>query len=299
MTRGFDADGSPLPGGPDFSPCGRNRQKHRGATIVAFATPLRAGSENDQSDKESLPAWERAGKIMAEPYRVVLSDLFEGPMDLLVHLIKKNELPIYDIPIALITEKYLDYLKWMDAMNVEYASEFIVLAATLTQIKSRMLLPVHEGEEEEEDPRQELIQPLLEYLQMKSAAEQLGQRDLLGDATFTRQPDHRDFLTNPDEQIIKVGLFELIDAFQRILEKIPEGVQIDFSADEVSVKEKISEIAEILEARGSVTFDELFPEVPTRKDVIATFLAILEMVKLEIVRLAQHVDTGIIRLFYI
>ena len=237
---------------------------------------------------------------MAKPYRVVLTDLFEGPMDLLVHLIKKNELPIYDIPIALITEKYLEYLKWMDAMNVDYASEFIVLAATLTQLKSRLLLPVHDGEDEEDDdPRQELIQPLLEYLQMKSAAEQLAQRDLLGEATFTRHPDNEAFLTNPDDQIIKVGLFELIDAFQRILEKIPEGAQIEFSADEVSVKEKITQIADILEAKGSAAFEELFPGTPTRTDVIVTFLAILEMVKLEIIRLVQHVNTGIIRLFYI
>jgi len=242
---------------------------------------------------------ESPGLMMVEPYRVELTDLFEGPMDLLVHLIKKNEIPIYDIPIALITEKYLAYLKWMDALNVEYASEFIVLAATLTQIKSRMLLPFHEGEEEDEDPRQELIQPLLEYLQMKSAAEQLSQRDLLGEATFTRHPDKEQFLTNPDDQIIKVGLFELIDAFQRILAKIPDDARIEFSADEVSVKEKISQIADILEAEGSVTFEALFSENPTRAEVIVTFLAILEMVKLEIIRLVQHVSTGIIRLFYI
>ena len=235
---------------------------------------------------------------MTEPYKVVLTDLFEGPMDLLVHLIKKNELPVYDIPIALITEKYLEYLKWMESLNIEYASEFIVLAATLTQVKSRMLLPIHEGDEDD-DPRQELIQPLLEYLQMKSAAEQLAQRDLLGEATFTRNPDTKEFLTNPDDQIIKVGLFELIDAFQRILEKIPDDAHIDFTADEISVKDKITQIADILEARGSVTFEELFPKNPTRTDVIVTFLGILEMVKLEIIRLVQHVSTGIIRLFYI
>jgi len=220
-------------------------------------------------------------------------------MDLLVHLIKKNELPVYDIPIALITEKYLAYLELMDALNIEYASEFVVLAATLAQIKSRMLLPVHDGEEEGDDPRQELIQPLLEYLQMKSAAEQLAQRDLLGEATFTRHPDTKPFFTNPDDQIIKVGLFELIDAFQRILAKIPDDARIDFTADEISVKDKISQIVDILEARGSVTFEELFPENPTRSDVIVTFLALLEMVKLEIIRLVQHVNTGIIRLFYI
>ena len=106
-------------------------------------------------------------------------------------------------------------------------------------------------------------------------------------------------MTNPDDQIIKVGLFELIDAFQRILEKIPEDAQIDFSADEISVKDKITQIADILEDRGSVTFEELFPDNPTRTEVIVTFLAILEMVKLEIIRLVQHVNTGIIRLFYI
>ena len=102
-------------------------------------------------------------------YQVQLEDVFEGPMDLLVHLIKKNELDIYDIPIALITEQYLQYVDWMQAMNVEFAGDFIVMASTLAQIKSRMLLPVHDGdEEEEEDPRLELTRPLLEYLQMKS-----------------------------------------------------------------------------------------------------------------------------------
>jgi len=234
-----------------------------------------------------------------EPHRVVLTDLFEGPMDLLVHLIKKNEIPIYDIPIALVTEQYLNYLEWMNALNVEYASEFIVMASTLAQIKSRMLLPVHEGEDEDDDPRREIVQPLLEYLQMKSAAEQLAQRDLLGEATFTRRGVPDEFLTNADEEVIRVGLFELIDAFQRILAQLPEDAAIEFSADAVSVKERITQIVDILEAKGSITFDELFPATPTRTDVIVTFLALLEMVKMEIVRLVQHVGTGIIRLFYI
>jgi len=234
-----------------------------------------------------------------EPHRVVLTDLFEGPMDLLVHLIKKNEIPIYDIPIALVTEQYLNYLEWMNALNVEYASEFIVMASTLAQIKSRMLLPVHEGEDEDDDPRREIVQPLLEYLQMKSAAEQLAQRDLLGEATFTRRGVPDEFLTNADEEVIRVGLFELIDAFQRILAQLPEDAAIEFSADAVSVKERITQIVDILEAKGSITFDELFPATPTRTEVIVTFLALLEMVKMEIVRLVQHVGTGIIRLFYI
>ncbi len=105
------------------------------------------------------------------PYKVHLANLFEGPMDLLIHLIKKNELDIYDIPIALITEQYLEYLNWLKMMNIDFAGEFLVMASTLAQIKSRMLLPVHE-EDDQEDPRLELTKPILENLQMKSAAEQ-------------------------------------------------------------------------------------------------------------------------------
>ena len=154
-----------------------------------------------------------------EPYAVKLESLFEGPMDLLVHLVKKNELDICDIPIALITEQYLNYLEWMKAMNMDLAGEFLVMAATLTQIKSRMLLPAHEGEEAEEEFMQEVTRPLQEYLQMKSVAEQLSLRPLLGEDTFTRHPATETFIDDGQTQFIKVGLFELIDAFQKILEK--------------------------------------------------------------------------------
>ena len=156
------------------------------------------------------------------PYRVKLSDIFEGPMDLLVHLIKKNEINIYDIPIALVTEQYLQYLGWMDALNLDYAAEFVVMASTLTQIKSRMLLPVHPEEEgEEEDPRQAIVRPLLEYLKLKSAAEQLAERPLLGEDTFTRPAQPAALAAAGDEEVVKIGLFELIDAFQRILAGLP------------------------------------------------------------------------------
>ena len=233
-----------------------------------------------------------------ELYRVRLDEIFEGPMDLLVHLIKKNELDIYDIPIALITEQYLQYLEWMQAMNIDYAGDFIVMASTLTQLKSRMLLPV-DSDEEDEDLMGEITRPLLEYLQMKSAAEKLVERNLLGETAFVRNPSHDEFLPNPDDEFIKIGLFELIDAFQKILEKIPEDHRVDFTADEISVKEKISQIADILEAKGSLTFLELFPADPDKRSLIITFLALLEMVKLAIVRIVQHVQTGIIRVFYV
>ncbi|CAB1060595.1 Segregation and condensation protein A [Olavius sp. associated proteobacterium Delta 1] len=233
-------------------------------------------------------------------YQVQLEDVFEGPMDLLVHLIKKNELDIYDIPVALITEQYLQYVEWMKAMNVEFAGDFIVMASTLAQIKSRMLLPVHEGDEEEEDdPRLELTRPLLEYLQMKSVADQLVERNLLGEKTFIRNPGRDEFLKHPDDEFIKIGLFELIDAFQKILDRIPDDHRVEMTTDAISVKDKISQIADILEAKGSITFLELFSDNPDRREVIITFLAILEMVKLTLIRIVQNLNTGIIRVFYL
>jgi len=233
-------------------------------------------------------------------YQVQLEDVFEGPMDLLVHLIKKNELDIYDIPIALITEQYLQYVEWMQAMNVEFAGDFIVMASTLAQIKSRMLLPVHDGDdEEEEDPRLEITRPLLEYLQMKSVADQLVERNLLGEKTFIRNPSRDDFLTNAYDEFIKIGLFELIDAFQKILDRIPGDHRVEMTTDEISVKDKISQIIDILEPKGSITFLELFSENPDRREVIVTFLAILEMVKLTLIRIVQNLHTGVIRVFYL
>jgi segregation and condensation protein A len=236
----------------------------------------------------------------AAPYRVKLSDIFEGPMDLLVHLIKKNEINIYDIPIALVTEQYLQYLEWMDLLNLEYAAEFVVMASTLAQIKSRMLLPVHAEEEgEEEDPRQAIVRPLLEYLKLKSAAEQLAERPLLGEDTFTRPVQPAVRTVAEDEEVIKIGLFELIDAFQKILAGLPDEARIEFTADTISVKERISQIVDQLEAKGSLTFFELFSDHPGRAEIVVTFLAILEMVKLALVRLVQHVNSGIIRIFYL
>lgn len=232
-------------------------------------------------------------------YRVQLDEIFEGPMDLLVHLIRKNELDIYDIPIALITEQYLQYLEWMQAMNIDFAGDFLLMASTLTQLKSRMLLPVHDGDEDEEDLLQEITRPLVEYLQMKSAAEQLIERNLLGEKTFVRNPDRGEFLIGSEDEFIKVGLFELIDAFQKILERIPDDHRVDMTADEISVKDKISQIIDILETKKSITFIELFTDSPNKNEIIVTFLAVLEMVKLTLIRIVQHVHTGVIRIFYL
>ena len=238
--------------------------------------------------------------MQEELYKVKIDDIFEGPMDLLVHLIKKHEMDIYDIPIALITEQYLKYLEWMKAINIDIAGDFILMASTLTKIKSRMLLPVHEEETDDEDPRLEIVKPLEEYLRMKSAANELITRNLLGEDTFVRNPNQGNYPIDQNSEIIKVGLFELIDAFQTILEKISEHRGVDIiTADTVSVRDRIVQIVEIFETRKSVTFNELFTINVAKSDIVVTFLAILEMVRLSLINIVQNTQTGIIRLFYL
>jgi len=233
-------------------------------------------------------------------YRVHIGDIFEGPMDLLVHLIRKNEVDIADIPIAVITDQYLAYLDWMQSMNIDLAGDFLVMAATLTQIKSRMLLPPSGEEGEEEDPRLEITRPLAEYLRMKAAADELSRRSLLGLDTFTRVPPPEDLKVEAGEEVVKIGLFELIEAFQKILANLTPAGRLDLTAEAITVKDKMAQIVDLFEQRGkSLTFGELFPEGAERAEVIVTFLAVLEMVKLGLVSLAQHVPTGIIRLFYL
>ena len=237
--------------------------------------------------------------MQVNDYKVDLADVFEGPMDLLVHLIKKNEVDIYDIPIALITDQYLLYIKWMKAMDIDFAGDFLVMAATLTQIKSRMLLPFHEGDEEEDDPRSEITKPILEYLEMKAAAEHLANRNLLGDKTFVRTHAQKPYLDETGDELVRVGLFELIDAFQKILDKMAPDHRVDMTSERISVRERMTQIVDLLELKGSAAFDELFDKIVEKGDIIVTFLAVLEMVKLNLVKVVQHVQTGIIRIFYL
>ncbi|MFZ7128317.1 MAG: segregation and condensation protein A [Desulfobacterales bacterium] len=231
-------------------------------------------------------------------YKVRLENVFEGPMDLLIHLIRKNEVDIYDIPIAFITEQYLEYLEWMKAMSIDVAGDFLLMAATLVQIKSRMLLPAYEGEEEQEDPRNEIARPLLEYLRIKSAADELSRRYLLGEHTFTRPATDIDSVIESEEREIHVDLFELIDAFKRILESASGEHRVSLEAEEVSIQDRIAQLIDLFEAQGSLTFSELFPAEASRNDIIVTFLAVLEMVKLQLLAISQNIQSGIIRLFY-
>jgi segregation and condensation protein A len=232
-----------------------------------------------------------------DDYKVKLENVFEGPMDLLIHLIKKNEVDIYDIPVALITEQYLQYLEWLQLLNIDNVGDFLVMASTLAHIKSRMLLPNHGIEEDEEDPRLELVRPLAEYLRIRSAAEALAQRNLLGETIFTRQARSKVW-PDDDQELVQVGLFELIDAFQRILQRVGKDHSVEVAADEVSVKDRMNDVLALIEEQGSITFTELFDAAPVKRYLIVTFLAILELMKLTLIRVAQSAESGVIRLFY-
>ena len=239
--------------------------------------------------------------MASHTYEIKLESVFEGPMDLLVHLIKKHEVDIYDIPIALITDQFLAYLEWMKSLNIDVASDFLVMAATLAHIKSRMLLPRRAAEpadEEAEDLRLEIAGQLVEYLQLKDVAIELADRPILDDDVFTRRPDKADFIIDPEEEVVKTDLFDLISAYHRLLEKSAAKDEMRIVAERISVKDRMTEIIHIIEDKGTVTFLELLSTPPERMDIVVTFLAILEIVKLKLVRLVVNGRSNGMRLFY-
>jgi segregation and condensation protein A len=220
-------------------------------------------------------------------YEVKL-EIFEGPLDLLLHLIRKNEVDIFDIPIAVITDQYLQYLDMMKALNVSVAGDFLVMASTLVHIKSRMLLPPAEEDEEGEDPRDEITRPLLEYLRLKELAGELSERPLLGRDVFAR------FLSadpssqfEGEEPLLRVNLFQLMDAFKRVLEQRIPGTQIRFQAEQWSIKDRMNFILESLKGGKTRTFTDLFKEDRTISELIVTFLALLELVQMGLIKVFQ------------
>ena len=228
--------------------------------------------------------------ISETDYKVRL-DLFEGPLDLLLHLIKKNELDIYDIPISTITRQYLEYITLMKELNLEIAGEFLVMASTLLQIKSDMLLPSFSEEvssDLDEDPRAELIRRLLEYMKFKDAAIMLDNRDLAGRDLFTcKLVEPQPEISSSEDECLEMELFDLIAAFQGVLKKHPVDTFHEVTAEAVSISERITEILTILQGRNFLRFDELFRDSFSRENLIASFLAILELCKLKMVRILQ------------
>jgi segregation and condensation protein A len=230
-------------------------------------------------------------------------DVFEGPLDLLLYLIRKNEIDIYNIPIALITEQYLSYLEIMRSLNLDLAGEYLVLASTLIHIKSKLLLPPAEGEgedEEGEDPRAELVQQLLEYQAFKEAALSLDRRPLLERDVFTRgaaSEEDQAMAGEADDSPIEVDIFELVTAFRRIIVGLDRKEDLEIDTEKMSLADRINEIMERLSEEGQITFSDLLGDRTDRRRIIYTFLAILELMKLRMVRAYQTGPFGAIRLF--
>jgi segregation and condensation protein A len=244
---------------------------------------------------ESLPGFESA----PDAYLVEL-DSFEGPLDLLIHLIKKNEVNIYDIPIALITQEYLRYVELLDELNLDAVGEFLVMAATLIHIKSRMLLPRADPSQEdaEEDPREALVRRLLEHQKFKAAAELLHERAVLRGAQWMR-PDGRVAAIAGDEYSpeLEVDLFSLLAAFRGVLERARRRPRVILPPEQVSVETRMGQLLAMLSETDACGFEDLFAGDDSRGGMIVTFLALLEMIRLKLIRVFQTAQFGPIRVY--
>ncbi len=212
-------------------------------------------------------------------------DIFEGPLDLLLYLIKKEHLNIYDIPIAKVVEQYLQFLEVMKLLDINLASEYLVTAANLISIKSKMILPrAEEPQEEEEDPREELVRRLLEYEKFKEAAEFLRDKELERNRYFKRPT-----LDSPTGEVyIEASIFDLISAFKNALKEIPKDIFFKVVKDEFTVEDKIHDLLHLLLERDKVSLEELFSAAKSKLEIVVTFLAILELIKLEEIAAIQE-----------
>lgn len=223
--------------------------------------------------------------------------LFEGPLDLLLYLCRDNKVDIKDIPIAAITEQYLAYLDVMRTMNLEVAGEFLVVAATLLHIKSRLLLPADETAEGEEgeDPRRELVQQLIEYQKYKEAGLALRALEERRSSTFTRE------CLGPEDPLrtdypLEVSLFDLLAALRRVIEQMPKTEYVEIENERLSVAQRIAEVLELMADGREMAFEDLFRDSREIDDVVITFLAVLELVQLRLIRVWQVDAYGTIRL---
>lgn len=245
-----------------------------------------------------LSARESHGNVEIMNYQCKL-DIFEGPLDLLLHLIKEQKMDIYDIPIAQITRQYMEYLDVMQDLNLEVAGEYLILAAELTRIKSKVLLPVQEPESEEEgqDPREDLVRRLLEYQRYKDAAFQLRKREYERQQIFVRGAELEIEEFGEKEILVEASVFDLLNAFQNILRNREFKKNYEIKISTTSVSDRITHILEILNATESVTFESLFTVLNTKQEVIVTFLALLELIRLKLVRIQQMKHFDSIRLY--
>lgn len=226
---------------------------------------------------------------MSQPYRINL-EIFEGPMDLLLYLIRKNDLDVYDIPIAFVTDEYLKYLNTLKELNIDFASEFLEMAAELAHIKSKLLLPSDEvnGEEEEIDPRADLVRRLIEYQRYKEAATKLNERSVLYRDVFTATLPKDDEAPKEESIFIEGNAFLLLEAFNEMLAKAPKDmVKKAPNADRISVNERMLQIIEMIRYGQTRPITDFLPEVFNKHILVATFLAFLEMVVMKMIKVYQ------------
>lgn len=225
------------------------------------------------------------------PYKVTL-EVFEGPLDLLLHLIRENEIDIYDIPIAKVTEQYLAYLAIMESLDLDIAGEWLVMAATLLEIKSRMLLPEdpkEEPEEEKIDPRLELVERLIEYEKFKGAAEIFKEREAERSKVFTRGAVEVEFDLKPKFDLSNISAVDLLSALQSILSDVGEEQVTSIQRRKVSVRMRMREIwRRITESSGQLSFENLFEDDRSKVEIVITFLALLELLKQRKVKVRQE-----------
>lgn len=230
---------------------------------------------------------------MEGDYKVKL-DVFEGPLDLLLYLIKRDEVDIYEISIERITKQYLEYLDAFKLLNIDLAGEFIVMAANLLYIKSRTLLPADqqmaEEDAEEDDPRWELIRQLIEYKKFKEAANQLREREAMQESLYARVPAAPDLPADAENLLVEeVGIFDLIRAFQNVLRRrTPKTEDLrEIFEENFTVADKIEHVLRLIDSGVSLRFEEMFPEQATRTEIVVTFLAMLELIRMKQLRVRQ------------
>lgn len=228
-------------------------------------------------------------KPFQEDRYIVKLEVFEGPLDLLLHLIRKHELDIFDIPVSFITAKYLEYLDLMKELNLDLASDYLDMAATLALIKSKMMLPSEPVDDDEVledyiDPREELVARLLEYQKYKTAALELADRPMLGWDTFPKGSVES---IQAERGLAAPGLFALMEAFQKLLKEAKVDPTHEVSVDRISISARINQLVDLLRRRPSLAFSELFDRERSRSDMVITFLSLLEMVKLGLTKIHQ------------
>lgn len=261
----------------------------------------RPAEEAAPADEGRVTVPEGMESVLPEDAPRILLPLFEGPLDLLLYLIKREKIDVNDIPIAPITRQYMEYLEVMQELNLDVAGEFMVMAATLIHIKSKLLVPIEpteaEGDEEYVDPREELVRRLLEFQRYKEAAGVLHQQAQIRAAQWTRPDTVLPSFDDAGEEMLEAGLYDLISAFKELLDRRKALIAHEVEAEGPPVEQRMDELLAMIREGESLEFLELFAALQTKAEMIVTFLALLELIRLKRVRVYQRGMFGPIRVF--